>query len=405
MLVRRLLVVVVPVLLAACSASSGAARPVTPGASSKPAPVLVLPLATSLSESGGEWAAVAMGHLGQPDNTFWELFFRPAGGGAWRLVTPPGVADNGGLVVASDEAGRVVVGFETSQLLGFSPLASSADDGASWQAGVLPVPLARTPSAFALSPRGPAVALAPAGSGTVETSAAGLSRWTVLGSAATIAASVAGRSCGLTAVTAVGLSATGAPLVGAACSSQGDVGVFALEPGRAARRHSRRAPARWSLIGPRLATRAGVTGTEVVSLVRSRAGIAALVAVAYGGRTELVEVHELGETNRWTVSAPLSVPAGGRVASAGSTAAGGMFVLMARGSRESIDVTTPSGRGWRPLPTPPRGTSVVAFGPGGSDDAIVISGSRFVDYRLAPGHRQWSRAQLLAVPILYGSSS
>ena len=38
--------------------------------------------------------------------TFWEVFVRPATSSTWRLVTPPGVADNGGLVAAADAGER-----------------------------------------------------------------------------------------------------------------------------------------------------------------------------------------------------------------------------------------------------------------------------------------------------------
>ena len=32
----------------------------------------------------------------------WEVFVRPAKSSTWQLVTPPGVADNGGLVAAAE---------------------------------------------------------------------------------------------------------------------------------------------------------------------------------------------------------------------------------------------------------------------------------------------------------------
>ena len=45
-------------------------------------------------------AIVAMGTLSDPINTFWQLFFRPNSTSRWTLATPPGVADNGGLVIS-----------------------------------------------------------------------------------------------------------------------------------------------------------------------------------------------------------------------------------------------------------------------------------------------------------------
>jgi hypothetical protein len=46
-----------------------------------------------------------MGGSAAEHNNFWQLFVRPAATGKWRLATPPGVASNGGLVVASPGAG------------------------------------------------------------------------------------------------------------------------------------------------------------------------------------------------------------------------------------------------------------------------------------------------------------
>jgi hypothetical protein len=56
-----------------------------------------LPLTSAVSGPQGTWAVLAMGRLGTRNNTFWQLFHQDAGGGRWTLVTPPGVATNGGL--------------------------------------------------------------------------------------------------------------------------------------------------------------------------------------------------------------------------------------------------------------------------------------------------------------------
>ena len=50
----------------------------------------------------------------------------------WKLVTPPGVADNGGLVASADGASSLTVAVRPSQNLAFSPLAATANGGASW---------------------------------------------------------------------------------------------------------------------------------------------------------------------------------------------------------------------------------------------------------------------------------
>ncbi len=51
-----------------------------------------------------------MGGSAASHNNFWQLFVRPAGSAEWKLVTPPGVADNGGLVTADVGAQSLITG-------------------------------------------------------------------------------------------------------------------------------------------------------------------------------------------------------------------------------------------------------------------------------------------------------
>ncbi len=72
-----------------------APRPAAPSVPSVPPS-----LATSLVTAGGSWSAVVMGGPASQDNAFWQLFARPGASTAWKVATPPGVATNGGLVLA-----------------------------------------------------------------------------------------------------------------------------------------------------------------------------------------------------------------------------------------------------------------------------------------------------------------
>ena len=47
-------------------------------------------MATSIAAGGDTWAVVPMA----ADPPFWEVFARTGNSGSWKLVTPPGVADN-----------------------------------------------------------------------------------------------------------------------------------------------------------------------------------------------------------------------------------------------------------------------------------------------------------------------
>ena len=123
--------------------------PAPAGAASAGASLLSAPLPAAMTTGTGTWAVVPMGHLGDLLNTFWQVFYRPNGGSRWALVTPPGVADNGGLVAHDEGAGSLTIGFQPSQNLLISPLAYTSDLGRTWSPGLVPQPLARHPDALA----------------------------------------------------------------------------------------------------------------------------------------------------------------------------------------------------------------------------------------------------------------
>ncbi|MGH9028399.1 MAG: hypothetical protein ACRDV4_02120, partial [Acidimicrobiales bacterium] len=69
--------VVVGLGIGSCSAPARSSE----GASAARAASLPDPLATSIDTGSGEWVTLPMGHLDQPLNTFWQLFFKPFGSG------------------------------------------------------------------------------------------------------------------------------------------------------------------------------------------------------------------------------------------------------------------------------------------------------------------------------------
>ena len=85
---------------AALIAGCGSAAPAAPGPAAEAPPGGAPFLATSLVTSAGTWAVAVMGGSVATNNNFWQLFEHPAAGADWKLVTPPGTADNGGLVLA-----------------------------------------------------------------------------------------------------------------------------------------------------------------------------------------------------------------------------------------------------------------------------------------------------------------
>ena len=341
------------------------------------------PLSTSLITAQGAWAVAV---VGGPDagNEFWQLFFRPATSGRWSLVTPQGVADNGGMVAAGGDA-YLVVGFRPSQNLTFSPLATSTDTGRNWTPGLLDARLADTPGAIAVGPSGRALALLQ--DGTIEAATAGSSaagRWARLTTLKALGASAPGRACGLEGVTAVSFGPDGYPMAAGSCARPGPAGVFTDAGGT------------WRSAG--LALPAGGR-VRVLGLTSLAGGNMALLAAGNS------QYAAWWDGTRWTVSAP--VTAGG-VRAAGFGSGGSAWLLLGGGQPETVAGV--AGSTWRALPPVPGGTEVLvppetgtlAPGAGGSYDALAVAGSRLTVWRLTQG--AWAKVQQIAVPVQYGSS-
>jgi hypothetical protein len=350
------------------------------GASAAPAPAGTASLVTSMTTANGAtWAIVAMGGSAAGANQFWELFARAAASDRWELITPPGVASNGGLVAAGGPA-TLSVAFRPSQGLTFSPLAVTSDAGKTWRTGLIDAPVASDPDALAA---GAGAMLALLGDGTVEQGETVGASWTRLAAPGAIASSAAGRQCHVTSLTAVAYAPSGTPLAAASCARPGVTGIFA------------RSGTAWQAVGPVLAGRQ----VTVLRLTAIAAGDLALLQARAGSGATLLAAWTSDGT-RWTVSAPLAVGTG-RVAASGTGSGGAAWVLLADG--RAYEVSGP-GSAWRRLPSPPSGTAALAAGPGDAYEALAVASGKLTVYRLSPADA-WDKLQTLSVPIQYGSSS
>ena len=342
----------------------------------------------TLVTAQGTWAVASMGGR-DADDKFWQLFFRPATRGRWSLVTPPGVADNGGLVAAGGGA-YLVTGFRPSQNLAFSPLATSTDTGRNWTPGLLDAGLADTPGAIAVGPAGRTLALLQ--DGTIETvptaGSAAAGRWALLTTLKALAASAPGRACGLEGVTAVSFGPDENPMAAGSCARPGAAGVFTDANGT------------WRSAG---LTLPGTGRVRVLGLTALPGGAAALLAVSLPGGNSLLAAWWDG--TRWTVSAPVTAAG---VQALGFGPGGSAWLLLGGGRAETI--AGAAGNTWRALPPVPAGTEVLAPagtgtlapGTGGSYDALAVAGSRLTVWRLTRG--AWAKIQQITVPVQYGSS-
>ena len=407
------------VIAAACvlAAGCGTKAAANPG----PAPIPAAPpLATSFSSAGAGRAIVEMGGPAAQQDNFWELFVRPAGAARWRLATPAGVADNGGLDVAGT-GGSLVTGFRPSQDLSFSPLATSGDGGTSWSpAGPVTPGLADAPDALASGAGGRVIALT--GGGTAELGTGGGTTWTRLASAAALAATPAGKACGVGGLTAVAFGGSGVPMLAANCSRTGIAGLFADRGGS------------WQAAGPAVPGSLAGEEIDVVRLTAAGGGVVALLRAGSGADTSLMAAWPDGSGRAWTLSAPLRIgTAPLRATSFGPGKTAGVILNGGHGA-----TLAGPGSSWRVLPALPAWAAALALGPGGTVDALTAHASTFADWRLGlhgsapgtggsgpaarpglpgpsvsgtsgsgtvgPGPTGWSLVQTIRVSIPYGSS-
>jgi hypothetical protein len=370
-------------LLAVTALAAGCGSAVGPAGTSAGSAVQPPFLATSLVTVTGTWAVVVMGGSAASYNNFWQLFVRPAATGSWRLVTPPGVASNGGLVVASPGAGSLVAGFRPSQDLSYSPLATTRDNGAAWSPGLLDAPLADVPDALATAP-GTGRLLALLAGGQAELSGPGGTGWARLVSQRQLAGSPDAARCGLRGLRAVSFGVSGVPMVAGTCGRPGTVGIFAQTGGT------------WQLAGPALPAADAGASVTVLRLTTTTHATVALLAIGVG-RAARLAVATLA-TGHWSLSPPL--PLNGTAPASASIGPAGTAVLLTPRRAETV---TPGGS-WRPLPPPPAGTAVLAPGASGGWEALTVHQTRLTVWRLAPGAQGWVAGQVIRVPIVFGSS-
>ncbi len=347
-------------------------------------PAVTALLNTSLVTPQGTWAIAVMGGSAADENNFWQLFVRPTGASRWSLVTPPGVADNGGLVAAGGAA-SMLVGFRPSQGLAFSPLATSTDAGHSWTPGLLDAALADVPDGIGVSPSGQVLTLLSDGTiqmaGTAAAAATG--QWSALTTRDALAASTPGRRCGLLDLNAVSFGPNKTdPVVAGSCERAGVAGVFADNGGT------------WRAAGPAVPGSWAGRQVQVLGLGSTAGGNVALLLAG----NELIAAWSTG--SGWSTSAVLGGVAG--VRAVGFGAGGSAWVLLGGGRAETIGGP---GDGWRGLPTVPAGTATLAPGAAGSFDALAVAGARLTVWQAGPTAPAWTKAQAITVPIEYGSSS
>jgi hypothetical protein len=353
-------------------------------------------IGASTTTPTGSSVLIAMGHLNNPSDTFWELFLRPVSSASWVLHTPPGVASNGGLALAASPSGLLTVGFLSSAELRFSPVAQSTDGGDHWSPGELPSSLTSMPDALAVGPTGEALAIVAAAGQSVLQSPGDLSTWKTLTSVNELAR--AAQSCGVQAVTAVAYNAAAQPLVGLNCGHQGEVGILT------AKAPPNFGSSAWSDIG--LSLGAGGGAASVTRLVSTGSGVAGLAKVHSERRVSVVAFWGNGSSAQWTGPTSFPVPPGWSIkaTATGGGSGQGLAVLLGSGDRRRVEVVAGPGASWTTPPPVPRGASGVSIA-GTEIDAFVATGSHLAVWSWTEGAGGWRRTASITVPVPYGSSS
>lgn len=369
---------------AALIAGCGTAAPAAHGPAFKAPPLF---LATSLVTPAGTWAVAVMGGPAATHNNFWQLLIRPAGGQRWKLVTPGGTADNGGLVLAA-AGSSLITGFRPSQYLTYTPLTTTRDGGQAWSStGPLDGALANGPDTLAAAPATRRL-VALLTDGTVKLAAPGYTSWKTLTSRTALAATSAGRHCRLMALTAASFTPSGTPLLGGACARQGTSGIFASAHGT------------WQAAGPSLPAALARQDITVLRLTRTPQQTVALLEAGSGSAASLLAAWSAGNGGHWTVSP--SLPLKGEALTSASFGPTGAVAVMLTGNRgESV---TSVSKQWQLLPTLPPGTATLAFGPGSAISALAVHRATLTVWQPSPGGATWTKAQTIGVPIQYGSS-
>jgi hypothetical protein len=380
-------------VLAACGSAPAASSP----AGRVPAAAIAGPaLATSVSSSGGaSWAIVQMGGSTATHNNFWELFVRPAGTSMWKLATPPGVASNGGIVMAATGATSLIAGFRPSQDLTFSPMAATADTGGQWSQNALLSPgFSDVPYALAGTAAGRLLALTDERS--IELGGSLGATWSRLSTQQALASSPAGRACGVAGLTAVAWAPAGDPLIAAACRKPGSAGIFAYSAGA------------WHAAGPVLPAALRRDEIDVLGLATSGSRTTAILAARSSAGTSLVAAWSADGGTHWNLSAAMSaVPPASRDSgvSVSIWADGSAGIVMpAAHAGGPVGAFIGWQSVWRDLPQLPAGTATLATGADGRLQALEVSQGTLTALEIAPGSGKWTLAQTMQVQIPYGSS-
>jgi hypothetical protein len=343
-----------------------------------------LPLAASTASANGAWVVA---HVGAPsgEESFWELLRQAPHGTHWKLITPAGVQDSGGLTLATTPA-SVVAGFIISNNLRFSPLATSRNEGRVWRPSVLPAGLLPGPDSVAVTSEGTILALLAGSHGEVQRLSIAGSQSSLVVSAAMLAHSAPG--CTLLAITGLTLTPREQPIVGGPCRQPGAVGIYTYKAGR------------WRRAAPSLPPNVQRDHVQLLRLTRaSPAALLALIVTHAPTQQAVIAAWSDDGGTRWSESQPLKLEDGERLFSTGVGPGRQTVVLTESRRGDGLWISGGPSSPWRSLPTPPAGTTTVVLHSDGDIEAFQAEKTTLVAWQLELTHPRWSPGGTIHVPF------
>jgi len=138
----------------------------------------------------------------------------------------------------------------------------------------------------------------------------------------------------------------------------------------------------------------------VLRLTGTASGTVALLTVGTASGASLLAAWSPDGGSHWTLSPPL--PLHGAGLSSASFGPGGSVAVIT--TTNGGQIMTGPGSSWLSLPPLPPGTATLAPGPGGTADALAVHAGTLTVWRHVSGGPAWAKAQVVNVPIQYGSS-
>ena len=138
----------------------------------------------------------------------------------------------------------------------------------------------------------------------------------------------------------------------------------------------------------------------MLRLTSTKSSTVALLTAGTGPATSLLAAWSSDSGGHWALSPPLRL--NGAAPSSASFGPGDAAAIVLNGSRG--EAIAGPGAPWRALPALPPGTATLAAGPAGGLDALAVGRTKMTVWQLAPGSAAWARAQVINVPVQFGSS-